>query len=81
VVLVNDWTSEDVKFDSVLLHGSIEELIELQQLLCMRDGPVVSVERLAPGEIAIPLERLLTERTLSVNTAAAGGNASLITVG
>ena len=27
------------------------------------------------------LERLLIERTLSVNTAAAGGNASLMTIG
>ena len=81
VALTNDWTSEDVKFDSVLLHGSIEALTQLQQRLCMRGGPIVSVERLAPGEIAVPLERLLTERTLSVNTAAAGGNASLLTIG
>jgi RHH-type proline utilization regulon transcriptional repressor/proline dehydrogenase/delta 1-pyrroline-5-carboxylate dehydrogenase len=28
-----------------------------------------------------PLERLMVERTLSVNTAAAGGNASLMTIG
>ena len=81
VALANDWTSEDVKFDSVLLHGSIEALTQLQQRLCMCGGPIVSVERLAPGEIAVPLERLLTERTLSVNTAAAGGNASLLTIG
>jgi RHH-type proline utilization regulon transcriptional repressor/proline dehydrogenase/delta 1-pyrroline-5-carboxylate dehydrogenase len=28
----------------------------------------------------VPLERLLLERSLSVNTAAAGGNASLMTL-
>jgi RHH-type proline utilization regulon transcriptional repressor/proline dehydrogenase/delta 1-pyrroline-5-carboxylate dehydrogenase len=41
---------------------------------------VIPVERLAPGEDAIPLERLLTEKAVSINTAAAGGNASLMTM-
>jgi RHH-type proline utilization regulon transcriptional repressor/proline dehydrogenase/delta 1-pyrroline-5-carboxylate dehydrogenase len=39
---------------------------------------VLSVERLAPGDPAVPLERLVVERALSLNTAAAGGNASLM---
>ena len=43
-----------------------------------RAGPVVSVERLAPGDPAVPLERLVVERSVSINTAAAGGNASLM---
>jgi len=30
--------------------------------------------------MAIPLERLVVERSLSINTAAAGGNASLMTM-
>jgi RHH-type transcriptional regulator, proline utilization regulon repressor / proline dehydrogenase / delta 1-pyrroline-5-carboxylate dehydrogenase len=30
---------------------------------------------------ALPLDRLYVEHTLSVNTAAAGGNASLMTIG
>lgn len=42
------------------------------------EGPVVSVERLAPGDPAVPLERLVVERSVSINTAAAGGNASLM---
>ena len=36
---------------------------------------------LQPGTTDIPLERLMIERALSVNTAAAGGNASLMTIG
>jgi RHH-type proline utilization regulon transcriptional repressor/proline dehydrogenase/delta 1-pyrroline-5-carboxylate dehydrogenase len=32
-------------------------------------------------QTSIPLERLVLERALSVNTAAAGGNASLMTIG
>ena len=36
----------------------------------------------APGDFtAIAFERLLLERSLSINTAAAGGNASLMTIG
>jgi len=46
-----------------------------------RAGPIVQVQGLAPGETGIVLERLLIERSLSVNTAAAGGNASLMSVG
>jgi RHH-type proline utilization regulon transcriptional repressor/proline dehydrogenase/delta 1-pyrroline-5-carboxylate dehydrogenase len=41
----------------------------------------VSVERMNFGEIDVPVERLVIERALSVNTAAAGGNASLMTIG
>ena len=43
-------------------------------------GPV-GVTALQPGATDIPLERLMIERALSVNTAAAGGNASLMTIG
>ena len=41
-----------------------------------RDGPIVPVH-VAP----YPLEFLVDEVSLSVNTAAAGGNASLMTIG
>ena len=70
-----------VSFDCVLLHGSLDELATVQQRLATRDGTVVSVERLAPGETDVPLERLVIERALSINTAAAGGNATLMTIG
>ncbi|RYY95319.1 MAG: L-glutamate gamma-semialdehyde dehydrogenase, partial [Comamonadaceae bacterium] len=80
VALAGDWQAPGVAFDAVLLHGSIEELTEVQQVLSRRDGAVIGVERLAPGETAVPLERLVVERALSINTAAAGGNASLMTI-
>ncbi|MCS5961214.1 hypothetical protein LNP74_24860 [Klebsiella pneumoniae subsp. pneumoniae] len=41
-----------------------------------RDGAIVSVQGFARGETNLLLERLYIERSLSVNTAAAGGNAS-----
>jgi RHH-type proline utilization regulon transcriptional repressor/proline dehydrogenase/delta 1-pyrroline-5-carboxylate dehydrogenase len=55
-----------------------------------RPGPIVSVQGVAAGAFAggghdggedYALERLLTERSVSVNTAAAGGNANLMTIG
>jgi RHH-type proline utilization regulon transcriptional repressor/proline dehydrogenase/delta 1-pyrroline-5-carboxylate dehydrogenase len=81
VALTNDWTAPGVAFEVVLLHGSVEELARVQRQLAEREGPVISVERLEPGDSAIPLERLVTERALSINTAAAGGNASLMAIG
>ena len=68
------------KFDQVLFHGSAQRLIELRNELAQRPGPIVGVEGLRPGE-PVPLERLVVERALSINTAAAGGNASLMTIG
>jgi RHH-type transcriptional regulator, proline utilization regulon repressor / proline dehydrogenase / delta 1-pyrroline-5-carboxylate dehydrogenase len=70
-----------VDVDAVLLHGSVERLAQVQQQLARRPGPVIGVERLAPGETALPLERLVVERALSINTAAAGGNATLMAIG
>jgi RHH-type proline utilization regulon transcriptional repressor/proline dehydrogenase/delta 1-pyrroline-5-carboxylate dehydrogenase len=78
VSLVDDWSAQGTPFDAVLLHGTPEELIAVQQVLAGREGPVVSVERLAPGDPAVPLERLVVERSVSINTAAASGNASLM---
>jgi RHH-type proline utilization regulon transcriptional repressor/proline dehydrogenase/delta 1-pyrroline-5-carboxylate dehydrogenase len=80
VSTVQDWTQTGAFFDAVLLHGSPDELAQVQRHLAGRPGPVVAVERLEPGDTAIPLERLVVERAVSVNTAAAGGNASLMTL-
>ena len=79
--LVSDWTQDDVRFDSVLHHGDPEQLRNVSRQLAERSGPLIGLQGLAPGETDIPLERLLIERALSINTAAAGGNASLMTIG
>ncbi|MFO1219831.1 MAG: trifunctional transcriptional regulator/proline dehydrogenase/L-glutamate gamma-semialdehyde dehydrogenase [Burkholderiaceae bacterium] len=81
IVLVDDWTRDGVAFDVVLHHGSEAALRELQLQLAARAGAIVGLVALPPGDARIPLERLVLERSLSVNTAAAGGNASLMTVG
>jgi len=81
VALARDPFAPEVAYDSVLLHGSTGELADVQRKLAQRDGPVIGVERLEPSETEVPLERLVVERALSINTAAAGGNATLMTIG
>ena len=62
-------------FDAVIYHGDSDQLRELCEQVAARDGAIVSVQGFARGETNLLLERL------SVNTAAAGGNASLMTIG
>lgn len=81
IATVADWTAIDVEFDAILHHGDSDQLREVSQLAAQRKGAIVSVHGLNKGETDIPLERLLIEHALSVNTAAAGGNASLMTIG
>ncbi|WP_437889598.1 trifunctional transcriptional regulator/proline dehydrogenase/L-glutamate gamma-semialdehyde dehydrogenase [Phytobacter sp. V91] len=68
-------------FDAVIYHGDSDQLRELCGNVAAREGAIVSVQGFARGESNIALERLWIERSLSVNTAAAGGNASLMTIG
>ncbi|MGP3590075.1 trifunctional transcriptional regulator/proline dehydrogenase/L-glutamate gamma-semialdehyde dehydrogenase [Vagococcus sp. WN89Y] len=68
-------------FDAVIFHGDSDQLITLCENVAAHDGAIVSVQGFARGESNILLERLWLERSLSVNTAAAGGNASLMTIG
>ena len=61
---------------AVLFAGSEGELRALSERMAARDGPIVPVY-VEP----YPLEFLSNEVSLSVNTAAAGGNASLMAIG
>jgi len=68
-------------FDAVIFHGDSDHLRTLCEAVAAREGAIVSVQGYSRGENTILLERLYIERSLSVNTAAAGGNASLMTIG
>ncbi|MDD2877227.1 MAG: trifunctional transcriptional regulator/proline dehydrogenase/L-glutamate gamma-semialdehyde dehydrogenase [Acidiphilium sp.] len=71
-------------FDAVLFAGDSESLSHLLRTLTMREGPIVPVHAIgneANPAPDYPLEFLFTEQSISVNTAAAGGNASLMTIG
>lgn len=67
-------------FDAVLHHGTQDELQTLQTQVANRKGAIVGITHLQNSEQVIPLERLVIEHAISVNTAAAGGNASLMTM-
>lgn len=77
ITTVKNIASDD--FDAVLHHGNREEIFSLQQEIATRSGAIVGITHVEPNE-TIPLERLVIERAISVNTAAAGGNASLMTM-
>lgn len=80
VKFIADWKKPESHYDAVLYHGDCDQLAEVCRIVANRKGAIVSVHGLAQGETNIPLERLLIERSISVNTAAAGGNASLMTI-
>jgi RHH-type proline utilization regulon transcriptional repressor/proline dehydrogenase/delta 1-pyrroline-5-carboxylate dehydrogenase len=67
------------RFDAVLLAGSAADAAALRRTLAARPGPIVPV--LTPERGIYDLERLITEKTITTNTAAAGGNASLLVLG
>ncbi|MCM2337049.1 MAG: trifunctional transcriptional regulator/proline dehydrogenase/L-glutamate gamma-semialdehyde dehydrogenase, partial [Pseudomonas sp.] len=68
----------DGEFGALLFEGEEGAANEWRVRLARRDGPILSLVRPQPE---YDLGRLVAERTLSVNTAAAGGNASLMAMG
>jgi RHH-type proline utilization regulon transcriptional repressor/proline dehydrogenase/delta 1-pyrroline-5-carboxylate dehydrogenase len=70
---------------AILFEGPAKNLSALLRAVAERPGPIIPVlaqtaERLAAGD-DYAIERLLEERTISTNTAAAGGDATLMTIG
>jgi RHH-type proline utilization regulon transcriptional repressor/proline dehydrogenase/delta 1-pyrroline-5-carboxylate dehydrogenase len=81
ITLASEETLMTQSFDAVIYHGDSDQLRTLCQQIAARDGAIVSVQGFARGDTHLQLERLYVERSLSINTAAAGGNASLMTIG
>jgi RHH-type proline utilization regulon transcriptional repressor/proline dehydrogenase/delta 1-pyrroline-5-carboxylate dehydrogenase len=75
IELLSDW--QGAEFGAVLLSDQAK-LAETLHLLARRPGPIV---QMVCGTPAFSLFRLVKEQTISINTAAAGGNASLMTLG
>ena len=80
VQLLTEGEQAQMEVDVALHQGSPASLQALLAQLAQRSGPLVGCVHLAEAQAAIPLERLLVEHAVSVNTAAAGGNASLMTM-
>ena len=70
----------------MLFAGDHEALREVNRRAARTDGPIIIVQGasasgLAEGSEDYALELLLSEVSISTNTAAAGGNAKLMTIG
>nr|WP_201764253.1 trifunctional transcriptional regulator/proline dehydrogenase/L-glutamate gamma-semialdehyde dehydrogenase [Providencia sneebia] len=81
IIMTKDWQNDKTNIEAVIYHGDSDQLKIVCEAVAQRKGPIISVQGFARGETNILLERLVHERSLSVNTAAAGGNASLMTIG
>jgi len=73
-------------FASALVEGGAERVMKINQEIAAIDGPLVLVQSATTSEIendveAYCLNWLVEEVSTSINTAAAGGNASLMTIG
>jgi len=76
--------AQATSYSAAVIQAPAAAVRDWTQRLARRDGPIVCLHAVATGERragALSLERLMIERTLSINTAAAGGNASLMTLG
>jgi RHH-type proline utilization regulon transcriptional repressor/proline dehydrogenase/delta 1-pyrroline-5-carboxylate dehydrogenase len=69
-----------VSIDAALLHGDAATTLHWQAQLAQRPGVIITLTALPPGDVAVPLARLVSELSISTNTAAAGGNANLMTL-
>ena len=82
---VREWTSAQ-EISAVLFAGDQEKLGQLNKSAARLEGPIIIVQGtssagLASGSEDYLLEMLLAEVSISTNTAAAGGNAKLMTIG
>ena len=81
----NDWLTDD-QLTGALIEGDAERVRAMQQRIAAIPGPLLlvqaaSTDRLLRDRTAYTLDWLLQEISTSINTAAAGGNASLMTIG
>ena len=76
----------DGPYAGALIEGDENSIIEKQKIIAALSGPIIltqaaTSEELASAELPYNLGYLSEEVSTSVNTAAAGGNASLMTIG
>ena len=81
ITLEYDPLANAVSIDAALFSGTDEEQLIQMRRLAERPGPMVGLTRVSFESSPVSLERLVIERSISINTAAAGGNASLMMIG
>jgi RHH-type transcriptional regulator, proline utilization regulon repressor / proline dehydrogenase / delta 1-pyrroline-5-carboxylate dehydrogenase len=82
ILLSRDW-NETLHFASVLIEGNSERINKLNTKVSRLPGPIpivqaTSTEAIIVGDNAYNLSWLVDEVSVSINTTAAGGNASLM---
>jgi delta-1-pyrroline-5-carboxylate dehydrogenase (PutA C-terminal domain) len=80
-----DWNA-DGPFAAALVEGDGARIAEINQRIAALDGPLVLVQAATTAQLESDVEAyclnwLVEEVSTSINTAAAGGNASLMTIG
>ncbi len=79
-----DWVSGG-PYAGALIEGEAEQVRAIATRIAELPGPLVLMQSASPQEISRPdaycLSWLLEEMSISINTAAAGGNASLMAIG
>jgi RHH-type proline utilization regulon transcriptional repressor/proline dehydrogenase/delta 1-pyrroline-5-carboxylate dehydrogenase len=72
-------------YEVVMTDAEGSALTALLQQVAAREGPIASVHALSRGRLDSgefwPLDFLLNEQAVTINTTAAGGNASLMSIG
>jgi RHH-type proline utilization regulon transcriptional repressor/proline dehydrogenase/delta 1-pyrroline-5-carboxylate dehydrogenase len=76
------WVLQDVAApaDAILFAGALPDCLALNQQMAARAGAIAPIHVARPDG-TYPLEWLVREVVVSTNTAAAGGNASLLMIG
>jgi RHH-type proline utilization regulon transcriptional repressor/proline dehydrogenase/delta 1-pyrroline-5-carboxylate dehydrogenase len=85
ILRIADW-ARALPIAAVLVEGDQERLLEINRRVAALEGRIVVVQGassvgLASGAEDYCLDWLIEETSTSINTAAAGGNASLMTIG
>jgi RHH-type proline utilization regulon transcriptional repressor/proline dehydrogenase/delta 1-pyrroline-5-carboxylate dehydrogenase len=75
----------EAHLSALLFEGDSDALQTLSPKVARRHGAIVRIESLSPAQLAAgahyDLSALMHEQSISTNTAAAGGNAQLMTMG
>lgn len=75
-----DWR-DAVDVHAILFDGSTQELAALNKEVAQRPGPIIPIVVKPYAGEYYDMERLVREISVSTNTTAAGGNASLMSIG
>ena len=83
-IVIVEQIDEAANLRGLLFEGEETDLLALTGRVAERKGPIIQIQSLTPARMVAgddyDLARLLEECSISTNTAAAGGNASLMSL-